>query len=47
VKIHITILATLIRLTSGHAEVAGISPTGDRDALRRQIGIVFQEPALD
>jgi ABC-2 type transport system ATP-binding protein len=43
----INILATLIHLTSGHAEVAGISVTGDRDALRRQIGIVFQEPALD
>jgi ABC-2 type transport system ATP-binding protein len=43
----INILATLIRPTSGHAEVAGISVTGDRDALRRQIGVVFQEPALD
>jgi len=43
----INILATLIRLTSGYAEVAGISVTGNRDALRRQIGIVFQEPALD
>ncbi len=43
----INILATLIQLTSGHAEVAGISVSGDRDALRRQIGIVFQEPALD
>jgi len=43
----INILATLLRPTSGYAEVAGISVTGDRDALRRQIGIVFQEPALD
>ena len=43
----INILATLLRPTSGTAEVAGISVTGDRDALRRQIGIVFQEPALD
>src|SRR5512136_112469 len=43
----INILATLIRLTSGRAEVAGISVDGDRDALRHQIGIVFQEPALD
>jgi ABC-2 type transport system ATP-binding protein len=43
----INILATLLRPTSGRAEVAGISVTGDRDALRRQIGIVFQEPALD
>ncbi len=43
----INILATLIRPTSGYAEVAGISVAGDRDALRRQIGVVFQEPALD
>jgi len=43
----INILATLLRPTSGRAEVAGISVAGDRDALRRQIGIVFQEPALD
>ncbi|MCJ7526354.1 MAG: ATP-binding cassette domain-containing protein [Candidatus Aminicenantes bacterium] len=43
----INILATLIRPTSGYAEVAGISVAGDRDALRRRIGIVFQEPALD
>ena len=43
----INILATLLRSTSGHAEVAGISVDGDRDALRRQIGVVFQEPALD
>ncbi len=43
----ISILATLLRPTSGYAEVAGISVGGNRDALRRQIGIVFQEPALD
>jgi len=43
----INILATLIHPTSGYAEVAGIPVTGDRDALRHRIGIVFQEPALD
>jgi ABC-2 type transport system ATP-binding protein len=43
----INMLATLLRPTSGCAEVAGISLAGDRDALRRQIGIVFQEPTLD
>lgn len=43
----INILATLLHPTSGTAEVAGISVSGDRDALRRRIGIVFQEPALD
>ena len=43
----INILSTLIRLTSGYAEVAGISVSGNRDAVRRQIGVVFQEPTLD
>jgi ABC-2 type transport system ATP-binding protein len=43
----INILATLLRPTSGIAEVAGIPVAGDRDALRRRIGVVFQEPALD
>jgi ABC-2 type transport system ATP-binding protein len=43
----INILATLLRPTAGIAEVAGIPVAGDRDALRRRIGVVFQEPALD
>jgi len=43
----INILATLLHPTSGEAEVAGIPVSGNRDAVRRQIGVVFQEPALD
>jgi ABC-2 type transport system ATP-binding protein len=43
----INILSTLLRPTSGTAEVAGIPVIGNRDAVRRQIGIVFQDPALD
>jgi ABC-2 type transport system ATP-binding protein len=40
-------LSTLIRPTSGEASVAGHSVQADRLAIRRSIGVVFQEPALD
>lgn len=43
----INILATLLRPTSGRGIVAGFDVTRDRDSVRRSIGIVFQEPALD
>jgi ABC-2 type transport system ATP-binding protein len=43
----INILSTLIRPTSGTAEVAGYEVTRKRDLVRKSIGIVFQEPALD
>ena len=43
----INILSTLIRPTSGTAEVAGYEVTRNRDLVRKSIGIVFQEPALD
>lgn len=43
----INILATLLAQTSGYAEVAGFDVSKDRDIIRRSIGIVFQEPALD
>jgi ABC-2 type transport system ATP-binding protein len=43
----INMLATLLRPTSGRAEVAGFDVSRDRDRVRRAIGIVFQEPALD
>jgi ABC-2 type transport system ATP-binding protein len=42
-----SILATLRRPTSGSARVLGHDAVTDREALRRSIGIVFQEPALD
>jgi len=43
----INLLATLLRPTSGSAEVAGFDVAKNRDDVRKSIGIVFQEPALD
>jgi ABC-2 type transport system ATP-binding protein len=43
----INMLSTLLRPTSGLAEVAGFDVVRNRDQVRRSIGIVFQEPALD
>src|SRR5512139_2181712 len=43
----INMLSTLLRPTSGRAEVAGFDIVKSRDCVRRSIGIVFQEPALD
>ena len=43
----INMLATLLRPTAGSATVAGFDVARDRDAVRKSIGIVFQEPALD
>jgi ABC-2 type transport system ATP-binding protein len=43
----INMLSTLLRPTSGSATVAGFDVTGDRDNVRKSIGVVFQEPALD
>ncbi len=43
----INVLSTLLRPTSGRAEVAGFDVARRRDDVRRSIGIVFQEPALD
>ncbi|HSA95973.1 MAG TPA: ATP-binding cassette domain-containing protein [Acidobacteriota bacterium] len=43
----INMLATLLRPTGGTATVAGFDVARDRDAVRKSIGIVFQEPALD
>ena len=43
----INMLSTLLRPTSGRAEVAGHDISKERDLVRKSIGIVFQEPALD
>jgi len=40
-------LSTLIRPTSGEAWVAGYSVLTQKLAVRRSIGVVFQDPALD
>jgi ABC-2 type transport system ATP-binding protein len=42
-----SILATLRAPTSGTARVLGIDVTADKDAIRRAMGIVFQEPAIE
>ncbi len=43
----IKILATLLEPTSGTARVAGHDVVREREAVRRSIGIVFQDPTLD
>jgi ABC-2 type transport system ATP-binding protein len=43
----INVLCTLIEPTSGAARVAGFDVVAERDAVRRQIGLVFQDPTLD
>ena len=43
----IKMLATLMKPTSGAAFVDSHDITGDPDGVRRSIGIVFQDPALD
>jgi ABC-2 type transport system ATP-binding protein len=43
----IKILCTLARPTSGSARVAGHDVAAERDAVRRNIGLVFQDTTLD
>jgi ABC-2 type transport system ATP-binding protein len=43
----INMLCTLTRPTSGAARVAGFDVVGERDDVRRHIGLVFQDPTLD
>jgi ABC-2 type transport system ATP-binding protein len=43
----INMLATLLKPTSGSVEVAGYSTLKNPDAVRKNIGMVFQEPTLD
>ena len=43
----INMLSTLLAPTSGRAEVAGFDIAARKDDVRRSIGIVFQEPALE
>ncbi|MFY9924577.1 MAG: ABC transporter ATP-binding protein [Opitutaceae bacterium] len=42
-----SILATLRSPTSGSARVLGRDVVDERDAIRREMGIVFQEPAIE
>jgi ABC-2 type transport system ATP-binding protein len=41
------VLCTLVPATEGRATVAGFDVERQRDAVRRNIGLVFQEPTLD
>ncbi|MGH2871049.1 MAG: ABC transporter ATP-binding protein, partial [Solirubrobacteraceae bacterium] len=43
----INMLCTLARPTSGEARVAGFDVVRRRDEVRRNIGLVFQDPTLD
>jgi ABC-2 type transport system ATP-binding protein len=43
----INMLCTLAKPTGGSATVAGYDVVHDRDDVRRQIGLVFQDPTLD
>jgi ABC-2 type transport system ATP-binding protein len=40
-------LSTLLKATSGYGDVSGYDISKNRDNIRRSIGVVFQEPALD
>lgn len=43
----INMLSTLLKPTSGYGEVASFDISKHKDDVRRSIGVVFQEPALD
>lgn len=43
----ISILSTIISLTSGQASINGRNVLKEKDEVRKQIGIVFQDPSLD
>jgi ABC-2 type transport system ATP-binding protein len=43
----INMLCTLVKPTAGSASVAGHDVVRDRDDVRRNIGLVFQDPTLD
>jgi ABC-2 type transport system ATP-binding protein len=43
----INMLCTLVRPTAGEARVAGHDVVSERDAVRRNIGLVFQDTTLD
>jgi ABC-2 type transport system ATP-binding protein len=43
----VRMLATILTITSGRAEVAGVDVASDPDAVRRKIGVALQEAGLD
>jgi ABC-2 type transport system ATP-binding protein len=43
----VRMLTTLLTITAGRAEVAGVDVAGDPDGVRRKIGVALQEAGLD
>ena len=43
----VRMLTTLLTITSGRAEVAGVDVAGEPDGVRRRIGVALQEAGLD
>jgi ABC-2 type transport system ATP-binding protein len=43
----VRMLTTLLSITSGSAQVAGVDVAGEPDAVRRRIGVALQEAGLD
>jgi ABC-2 type transport system ATP-binding protein len=43
----VRMLTTLLSITAGSAQVAGVDVAGDPDAARRRIGVALQESGLD
>jgi ABC-2 type transport system ATP-binding protein len=43
----VRMLTTLLTITGGSAEVAGVDVAGDPDGVRRRIGVALQEAGLD
>lgn len=43
----ISILTTMLRPTAGKVRVAGLDVAADPDAVRDELGIIFQKPSLD
>ncbi len=43
----ISVLCTLLRVTAGQVQVAGYDVVQQADAVRRSIGLIFQDPTLD
>jgi ABC-2 type transport system ATP-binding protein len=43
----VSILTTLLAPTSGQVRIAGLDARADQAGVRREIGVVFQQPALD
>jgi ABC-2 type transport system ATP-binding protein len=43
----VSILTTVLEPTAGAVRIAGLDARADQAAVRREIGVVFQQPALD